>query len=381
MKDKTGSYRFVTSGSCTGKLSGAVVLLYPFKNLAIQEFAYPFQGTSKVRDALKIRYKPLLGESAQNIGFIPFITKHEKKSSAGCLFMTNDAEIAEAEREALGISKDCAVWPAPMAFAGEVGPDGLIVWTNGDCVMSVWIKNWTPALYRTAPGSAKEDEAQRAVELIKESGGTCENIFVVDSRDVSVDELQAYGARAIKSCPVYAQLNLSARGTSIQEERERMLDGISRAARAALFSGVIGLLLTGALYAWQASIAPTARAAAMSVYETAFGDRSMQPVASALTKLRLARDQGDSPVTLYGTLTDIYSVYSKIPNSSDILIESLRYGSGGADVIGTATGNEAIQRFRGMLEEMGYAARTDNIQTVPGGNMRFSMNISYADKK
>ena len=119
----------------------------------------------------------------------------------------------------------------------------------------------------------------------------------------------------------------------------------------------------------------------MTVYETAFGDRSMQPVASALTKLRVARDQGDAPVTLYGTLVDIYSVYSKIPNSSDILIESLRYGSGGADVIGSATGNEAIQRFRGMLEELGYTARTDNIQTVPGGNMRFSMNISYAEKK
>jgi hypothetical protein len=119
----------------------------------------------------------------------------------------------------------------------------------------------------------------------------------------------------------------------------------------------------------------------MSVYETAFGDRSMPPVASAPSKLRLARDQGDAPVTLYAMLKDLYSVHVTIPNSSDILIESLRYGSGGADVIGTASGNEAIQRFRGRLEEMGYSARTDNIQTVPGGNMRFNMNISHGDQK
>jgi hypothetical protein len=33
-----------------------------------------------------------------------------------------------------------------------------------------------------------------------------------------------------------------------------------------------------------------------------------------------------------------------------------------------------------MLEERGYAARTDNIQTVPGGSLRFNMNISNADK-
>lgn len=380
MKDKTSSYRFLISGSGTGKLSGRVVLLYPFKNLAIREFAYPFNGTSKVRDALKIQYRPLLGESVQNIGFIPFFTKHEKKSSAGCLFMTSDAEAAEAEREAAGISRDCVVWPAPMAFAGEVGPDGLIVWTNGDCVISIGINNWAPFLYRAVHGITLDDEATRTARLIKESGGVCESIFAVDSRDVSIDELQIYGKRAIKMCPMYAILDLSARGTNIQEERERLLDRITRTARAILVSGVLGLLLAGALYAWQSSVAFSARAATMSLYETAFGDHSMQPVASALTKLRMARDQGDAPLTLNKTLADIYSVYGRIPNSSDILIESLRYGSGKADIIGTATGNEVIQHFRGMLEEMGYAARTDNIQTVPGGNMRFNMNISQTEK-
>jgi len=377
MKDKTGSYRFVISGSGTGKLSGGVVLLYPFKNLAIREFTYPFHGTSKVRDALKIQYRPLLGESAQKVGFIPFFTKHDKKSSAGCLFMTNDEETAEAEGEALGISEGCVVWPAPMAFAGEVGQDGLIVWTNGDYVMSVWIKNWTPVLYRTVPGDEAEDEATRAAQFIKEAGGVCENIFVVDSRDVSIDELQAHGARTIKQCPMYAALDLSTRGTNIQEERERLFDRISKTARAALILGVLGLICAGGLYAWQSSIALEARAATMSVYETAFGDRSMQPVASALTKLRSAHDQGDAPATLNGTLKDIYSVYNRIPNNTDILIESLRYGSGGADVIGTASGNEAIQRFRGMMEDLGYTARTDSIQTIPGGNMRFNMNISH----
>jgi hypothetical protein len=381
MKDKTGSYRFVISGSGAGKLSGGVVLLHPFKNLAIREFAYPFHGTSKVRDALKIQYKPLLGESALNVGFIPFFTKNEKKSSVGCLFMTNDAETAEAEREALGISRNCVVWPMPMAFAGEVGPDGLIVLTNGDCVMSVWIKNWAPVLYRTVPGAATEDETARVTQLINESGEVCENIFVVDSRDVGVDELQAYGARTIKQCPMYAALDLSTRGTNIQEERERLFDMVSRIARAALISGTLGLLLAGALYAWQSSTAVAARTATMSIYETAFEERSMQPVASALTKLRVARDQGNTSLTLNGTLKDVYSAYNTIPNSPDMLIESLRYGSAGADIIGTAAGNEVIQRFRGMLEELGYTARTDNIQTVPGGKMRFNMNISNGDKQ
>ena len=378
-KDKTGSYRFIISGSGTGKLSGGVVLLYPFKNLAIREFSYPFHGTSKVRDALKIQYKPLLGENAQKVGFIPFFTKQDKKASSGCLFMTNDAETADAEEEALGISGGCVVWPAPMAFAGEVGPDGLITWTNGECVISVWIKNWTPVLYRTVQGAAAEDVTARTVEFIKEAGGVCENIFTADSRDMSVDELQAYGAQTIKQYPMYAAMDLSTRGTDIQEERERLFDMISKTARAALVSGVLGLLCAGGLYAWQSSIALAARASTMSVYETAFGERSMQPVASAMTKLRSAGDQGGPQATLNVTLKDIYSVYNMIPNNTDILIETLRYGSGGADIIGTASGNEIIQRFRGMMDELGYSARTDNIQTIPGGNMRFNMNISNAD--
>ena len=203
----------------------------------------------------------------------------------------------------------------------------------------------------------------------------------MDSRDVNIDELQAYGAHTIEQCPMYATLDLSTRGTNIQEERERLFDRITRTARAALVLGVCGLLCAGGLYAWQSSTALAARASTMSVYETAFGDRSMQPVASALSKLRSARDSGDSPATLNGTLKDIYAVYGTIPNSTDITIETLRYGSGGADIIGTAVGNEAIQRFRGMMEDLGYAARTDNIQTIPSGNMRFNMNISDADRK
>jgi len=382
MKDKVSSCRFVTTGAGIGKISGVnVVLLYPFKNLSAHEFAYPFHGTTKVREALKIQYRTLLGDGMQNIGFIPFFTRLEKKSSAGCFFMARENESAAAEKIAAGISGNCVVWPAPLAFAGEVGPNGLVVWSDGDCVTSVWIKDWAPALYRTSPqGASPEDEEKRALEYIVCAGGVADKVLIVDLRDVRVDDLQTCGARTMKLCPMYAQLDLSGRGTNIQEERERLCDTILRTARVALISGLVFLLAALALYVKQSYAASNVVGDPASVYEGAFGERSMQPVASALTKLRISRD-GDAPETMSAILGDISSVYGRMGEAPNIVLETLRYGSDGSDILGTSKNNEAIQRFRILLDEIGYAARIDNIQTIPGGDMRFNMNISVGGAK
>jgi hypothetical protein len=373
MKDKASSYRFVPPGA--GKISGSVVLLFPFRNLAAHEFSFPFHGTSKVRDALKIQYRPLLGEGMQNVGFIPFFTKLEKKSSVGCAFIVRENEAAEAEKQASGISGDCAVWPSPLAFAGEVGPNGLIVWSDGDFTTSVWIKNWTPALYRTVSGEiSPEEEERHAIEYIERAGGAVEKTLIVESSDVSVDDMQACGARTLKLCPMYAALDLSGRGANIQEERERMFDAVSKASRLALASGLVFLAFALALFVKQSSVAADGASNPGVVYESAFGERSMQPVASSLTKLRSSRD--GAPETISAMLEDISSIYESMGEGSGIAVETLRYGSDGTDILGTSKNNDSIQRFRGLLEELGYAARTDNIETIPGGDMRFNMNVS-----
>jgi hypothetical protein len=378
MKDKTSSYRFVSPGA--GKISGSVVLLFPFRNLAAHEFSFPFIGTSKARDALKIQYKPLLGEGVQNVGFIPFFTRIEKKTSSGCAFIVREDEATEAEKQASGIAGDCAVWPSSLAFAGEVGPNGLIVWSDGDFTTSVWIKNWTPALYRTVSGeTSPEEEERRAVEYIEQAGGVIEKTLIVESSDVSVDDMQSCGARTLKLCPMYAALDLSGRGANIQEERERLFDAVSKISRVAVISGLVFLAVMLALFARQSSIAAESALAPGAVYESAFEERSMQPVASSLTKLRSSRD--GTPETISAILEDISSVYGRIGEGENIVFETLRYGSDGTDILGTSKNNDSIQRLRSLLEDLGYTARTDNIETVPGGDMRFNMNISRGVKK
>ncbi|MDR1509902.1 MAG: hypothetical protein LBS53_09720 [Synergistaceae bacterium] len=383
MKEKTGSYRFMVSGSVTGKLSGHdVVMLYPFSNLAAHEFTLPFYGISKARDALKIRFRPLLGEGAEDVVFIPFFTQIGKKSSSGTLFLLHESDAAAAEKEIAEVSGQCLIWPTPLVFAGEAGPDGLIVWSGGGRVTSVWLKNWTPVLYRTVSleGTTPEAEETAALEFIKHAGGTVSKTLLVDSNDVSFSDIQECGMRTVASCPAYGRLDLSGRGTNMQEEKERMYGVIAKSARAVIVFGVTVLIALCGIYAGQSAVLSEYGDNPSAVYEAAFGERSMQPVASALSKLRAAENGGASD-TLSPLLTDISSLYGKSGASGDITIETLRYGSDGADIMGTAVNNEAIQKFRDALEEIGYTPRTDSIQAIPGGNMRFNMNILKKDVK
>jgi hypothetical protein len=383
MKEKTGSYRFMTSGSVSGKLSGHdIVVLYPFRNLAAHEFTLPFYGISKARDALKIRFRPLLGEGADDVVFIPFFTEIGKKSSSGALFLLHEKDAAIAEHEIAAISEQCLVWPTPLAFVGEVGPDGLIIWSGDEYITSVWVKNWTPVLYRTVPGegTTPETEETAALEFIKYAGGSVSKTLLVDSNDVSFSDIQECGTRTVTSCPAYGSLDLSGRGTNVQEEKERVYGAISKIARAAIVFGVTFLTALLGIYALQSSVLSAYGDNPSAVYEAAFEERSMQPVASALSKLRAA-ETGEAPDTISPLLTDISSLYEKSGIMGDITIETLRYGSDGSDIMGTAKNNEAIQNFREALEEIGYTPRTDSIQSIPGGNMRFNMNILKKGEK
>jgi hypothetical protein len=382
-KEKTGSYRFMVSGSVSGKLSGHdVVMLYPFKNLAAYEFALPFYGISKARDALKIRFRPLLGEGSDDVVFIPFFTQIEKKSSSGALFLLHERDAASAEKEIAAISGQCLIWPTPLAFAGEVGPDGLIIWSGDGCVTSVWIKNWTPALYRTVSleETTPKNEEEAVLEFIKKAGGSVPKTLTLDSNDVSFSDIQECGTRTITRCPAYAQLDLSGRGTNMQEEKERIYGVISKAARAALVLGLTFLIALCGVYAAQSALLSAYGDNPSAVYEAAFGERSMQPVVSALSKLRVAQS-GGTPDTISSLLADISSLYEESGIAGDVTIETLRYGSDNTDIMGTAKDNEAIRKFREDLEKIGYNPRTDSIQTIPGGNMRFNMNIMKKGEK
>jgi hypothetical protein len=377
MRGKIDTYNFRRYGAPAKSTGGAAVLLRSFDNLFAYEFSFPFQGISRVKDAIRLQYRPLLGDGINNVEFIPFFTQISKKSSSGCVFLLNREETSGADDTLSGVSPKDAVWPAPLAFAGEVGPDGLLIWREKDRITSVWIKNWTPAFYRTSSSeaAAPDDEERTALEYIRSMGGEAEKILVVDSRDVSDSDLQSCGLKTIKACPYYAGLDLSGTGANMQERRERILESLSKVSRAALFSGVIFLLAAAAVFMRQSSLEALAEGHSASLYETAFKERSMQPLVSAAAKLRNTGEAGrDDSIVSY--LRDVSSVWGQLGDDPGITIETLKYGSQNADIMGTARDNAPIQKLRSGLENLGYSIRVDNIQSIPGGGMRFSMNVT-----
>jgi hypothetical protein len=385
MKAKTGSYKFRMSGSGQLKFSGSAnfILLHPFRNLSAHEFSFPFYGMTRVRDALKIQFRPLLGGGLEHVAFMPFFTHIEKKSSSGCVFMLYQDTTNSSEEAADMPPENCLVWPAPLAFACEVGPNGLIIWSDDVYITTVWIKNWAPVLYRTTPadGTTPEDEKNTALEFITSSGGTAEKIAVIDALEVTGADIQIHGQKTLSMCPSYEQLDLSSRGASQQERREKLIGLISRVARASLVSGLIFLVAAFALHLKDSQLSRIGAQNPGLLYEASFGERSMQPLSSAAGRLRSSRDGTTSEGSVTSLLRDMSSLWERLGSEPDITVETLRYGSDNTDILGTAKNNESIQRLRNLFEGLGYTPRTDNIQTVPGGDMRFNMNISKDDGK
>jgi hypothetical protein len=81
--------------------------------------------------------------------------------------------------------------------------------------------------------------------------------------------------------------------------------------------------------------------------------------------------------SLYATLRSVSAAWEKLGVSSDVYIETMRYGSENTDITGTARSNESIQRLRQLLEAEGLFAPASglSIGTIPGGDLRFNMNI------
>ncbi|MDR1515729.1 MAG: hypothetical protein LBS45_08540 [Synergistaceae bacterium] len=357
------------------------VLLYPFRNMSAHSFSFPFSGISRVRDALMIQFRPLLGEGSGGVSVIPFFVKSERKLSTGCVFALSGGETADLEENAG--DGNYIVWPAPLAAAGEVGGSGIIVWTDGDLIMTVCLDNWAPVYYKTA-GAEDSDagtEREQAIAYAVSRGYDAGNVFMADRKSLSSLDIQRMGEATIAGCPAYGQLDLSNRGTNLLERREKLVASLTSAGRAAAVSAAVMLCLALGVYLHHTSVLEAGRASVGAVYAAAFGEKSSgSPLSSAMTKLR-AVSSPDADLSFGGVMRGMSSVWDKLGASDDISIEILRYGGENTDLTGKTKSNESIQRLRSLLEEEGFTPTRDNIQQIPGGYLRFNLTISRGDRR
>ncbi|MDR1019303.1 MAG: hypothetical protein LBL73_00970 [Synergistaceae bacterium] len=376
------SYKFVLfdDGRAPRAQSENAVLLYPFRNMSAHAFSFPFSGISRVKDALMIQFRPLLGEGSGGVSLIPFFVKSERKLSNGCVFTLFGGETEKIEES--GRYGGYTVWPAPLAAAAEVGGNGAVIWSDGGFITTVWLDDWAPAYYKTASAldSDVRTEEGQVLAYIASRGRDARNVFVADAKNLSDIDIQRMGQATIAGCPAYGQLDLSNRGANLLERREKLVASLTMAGRAATASAAVILLLTLGVWLHHASVLEASRASSGAAYAAAFGETSQgSPLSSAMAKLR---DTGgaEADVSFNGVMRGISSVWEKLNASDDISIEILRYGADNTDLTGKAKSNESIQRLRSLLEDEGFVPARDNIQQIPGGYLRFNLTISRGDR-
>lgn len=361
------------------------VCLNSFSNIAVQQFSFPFSGISKVKEALRLQLRPLLGNAAADVSMIPFFLENDRKGSSGCVFLLfESADDGDRSLDQVAESENTSVWPTPLLFASQVDGNGIVSCTSDGSISTVLLSGWTPKYYATAPADTSDmdqeiDAAQKFAESqsIDISGG----IFSSELDTMSQQEIQSAGEETIAKCRAYALLDLSNRGMDALEMREKLAARMLKIGRVLAAAGVVFLAIAGAAFFRFSRLLDASRENTQQVYFNSFGERSNQPLSAARAKVRSMTSTGDTELTLTDIIKSISFAWTEVGAPDEVIVENIRFGSENTDIIGTAENNESIQRMRALLEEDGLVPKIDNIQRIPSGSLRFNISITKGAKQ
>lgn len=387
-KKNQDSFRFVLLSneqeSRSADLSGRCVFLRTYENISVQSFQFPFSGISRVKEALRIYFRPLLGDASRDVTIVPFFAKTEKKSSSGCVFlMFGGAELDDETSAVLERNEQSIVWPTPMVFASAVEGSGLVIWSDEDMVSSLWFDKWVPKFYATAPrdGTDIQSVKDAAASFAASLDRTIDRYYEADIDSLTPQDIQSMGERTIAAYPAYTTIDMSNRGSSLLEMREKLYTSLLRFGRVIAASGIVLLIAVLAILFQQGSILDAGASSAEEIYFRTFGERSKQPVNSARAKVRSLSTKDDTDIPLTEIVKCLAFAWDEMKDVEGISLENLRYGAENTDIVGTSENNEAIQRLRSAIESEGFSPRIDNIQRIPNGALRFNMSITRGGRQ
>lgn len=350
------------------------VLLLPLRTLAVFPFSFPFGKKVSVRNALELRFRPLLGSKESSLSLVSQVTQQKSNATSGVAWFVSKSETEQFEER----FKDAVLWPAPYLFASRVNGNGaaVCVYEEGSCGML--FAGGEPKLYRWLSKDAGSAE-QLADELLaygKEiSPMTDFSVFVTEPEKESA--LQRIGDATLELCKSAYSLNLSSVNMSAKAETDKFVDKIEHYSKLlTLFGGIffmLAFLLLCVNFAWRGSFTK----APAQLYETVLHEHSENPMASALQKLRAVNADSTEQEGFEEHFKRIAAVWQEMP--SHPVLDEMRYSGGGIQICGTAAQASDVDNFRKALSDAGYEAVTENAQQLQKIGMRFT--ISLTEKK
>jgi len=373
---KRDKLRFVSGNKSVNLLPGECkVAIVPLRTLAVFPFSFPFGKKVSVRDALELRFRPLLGAQESKLNLVTQVTKQKTNETSGIAWFVSKEETEQLERQ----FRDSVLWPSPLLFVSRVKGNGVVVCRYEDGCCGMLFADGEPKLYRWLAlnnGSAEQlcDElAAAAKDYFAEEAEIC----VVEPEKESV--LQKTGDAVLELCPSAYGLNLSSLNVSAKAEAEKFIDKLLRFAQLVTLLGAIFLvssvLLLGVNLMWRGSF----RKAPSQVYEISLREQSSSPLSSVMQKLRALNVENSGQESFETHYRRVSSVWNGL--SSRPVFDGLRYSNERIQLSGTASGAAEVDALRRALGDKGYDAVTENAQQLPKAGMRFTISLTERKKQ
>ena len=195
---------------------GEKLVLGSLRTLSVQSFALPFAQPGRVREALRLRLLPLLGQGLAQTLVVPLIRERRGKGCAGAVWIVRRDEL-EPLASRLG---EARFWPAPLALlrpgrqgilaVREEEGIGFLLVSEGQVRGAGWLR----------PSDGEEEILRRQAEAL-DCGG---EIHVRDARNPADRERLREEARETwEALPSFREFDLSLRGVVHAESRTRLL--------------------------------------------------------------------------------------------------------------------------------------------------------------
>lgn len=361
----------------------AALLLYPFTTASVHSFSFSFKSTKDVRNALELKFRPLLS-GEEDVDIIPFFSGNSGEATGGVALCVWKGEIPE-ETSDLSL-KENVVWPLPLALASAVNGEGVALFRNDTVCASAVFRNGLPVFLRCRSSEAMGKEIDEEIKLCTQIAAASGMTVAPDSVQVLFEDhlLLTTAKETVKKYPRYLSFNISRPAIASSLSRER---AVLMLVRTAACFGIAGLLFCGVqfLEVRRLKVAIEQYAAeSASLFQDVFGagERIVDPLSQARRAMAELRGQGKAENSFSLTLSHLGRTWldGEEKRKNLPVLEQLRYSGDGADIIGTAENMESIQLLRGAAGSGGYRASLGDIQQIPGGGLRFTLSVRRAEQ-
>ena len=360
-----------------GKKRGKKLTLVPYRSLSIRSFDYPFGSVSAIREALRLQYISVA--SGRELEIYPAVLKKENRRFSGAALVLT-AEERSAIEEGLDKGSKNAPWPLPFALAAELKGEGGAICVLDDGISSAFFVDGQPVLYRWQPLSRRTPEQERDWILAYGTRYREDPFNVIILNASEEEERLVKGVKdTLEAFPAFISYSLSRKVLDTAIVLEHLVKGLSSLSWFMLFAGALFLasgLIKGATLKGELEMV---RDRSVAIYQEAFGPGNVRdPLSQARGMLAQMGKAPDRPALADGLriLTAAWPVLQG--GEGKISLDTLRFGGEGMDLIGTANEVALVQNLqKAIRSETDGPVRLGDIQQVPGGGLRYSLEVRW----